>query len=91
MIHHRHMQYAPPGFPSNYSGMGAPGDDAGGINTTNVTIWAGLSVASTALCAYHGYKRNNSVGWAIAWGLLGGLFPIISPAVAVAQGFGKRA
>ncbi len=50
-----------------------------------------LQLASIGASAYHGYKRNNSVGWAIGWGLLGGLFPIITPAVAFAQGFGKRA
>ena len=53
------------------------------------TAWAVASVASTGLSAYHGYKRNNSVGWAIVWGLLGGAFPIITPAVAFAQGFGE--
>lgn len=50
-----------------------------------------IEVASIAASAYHGYKRNNSTGWAIWWGLMGGLFPIITPAIAVAQGFGKRA
>ena len=50
-----------------------------------------LQVASIGASAYHGYKRNNSVGWAVWWGLMGGLFPIITPAVGVAQGFGKRA
>jgi len=51
------------------------------------TFWAAASIVSTGLSAYHGYKRNDSVGWAVAWGLLGGLFPIITPAVAFAQGF----
>lgn len=51
-----------------------------------------LSAASLGASAYHGYRRNRgSVGWAIAWGLLGGLFPIITPAVALAQGFAKPA
>ena len=52
--------------------------------------WTAAALASTAAGAYHGYKRNQSVGWAIAWALLGGLFPIIVPAIALAQGFGKR-
>lgn len=52
--------------------------------------WWILSAASVGLSAYHGYRRNNSVGWAIVWGLLGGIFPIITPAVAFAQGFGRR-
>jgi hypothetical protein len=50
-----------------------------------------LSTASMAASAYHGYKRNESVGWALAWGLAGAVFPIITPVIAVAQGFGKRA
>jgi len=52
--------------------------------------WTAASIAGTAAGAYHGYKRNDSVGWAIAWGLLGGLFPIIVLPLAYAQGFGKR-
>lgn len=50
-----------------------------------------LTAASAGVSAYHGYKRNNSVGWAIAWGVLGSIFPVITPAVALAEGFGKRA
>jgi hypothetical protein len=52
-------------------------------------IGTALLTASTALCTYHGYKRNDSVGWALAWGILGGMFPIIAPVVAVAQGFAE--
>lgn len=40
--------------------------------------------------AYHGYKRNESVGWAIGWALLGSIFPIVVIPVAFAQGLGKR-
>jgi hypothetical protein len=52
-------------------------------------IWSALSIASSAASAYHGYKRNNSVGWALWWGFMGGLFPVITPAIALAQGFSK--
>lgn len=55
-----------------------------------------LSLVSAGLSAYHGYKRHQrydggdrALGSAIVWGFLGGLFPIITPAVAVAQGFGQ--
>ncbi len=48
-----------------------------------------LSIAGAATGAYHGYKRDRSVGWAIAWGLLGGAFPIVTIPVSIAQGFGK--
>lgn len=52
--------------------------------------YTALSVAGTASGAYHGYKRNRgSVGWAIGWGLLGGIFPFITIPVSLAQGFGK--
>lgn len=50
-----------------------------------------LSAAGVAAGAYHGYKRNNSVGWAVGWALLGGMFPFITIPVSLAQGFGKRA
>jgi hypothetical protein len=54
-------------------------------------FWAYLAAVSSALSAYHGYKRNLSVPWAVGWGLAGALFPVITPAVALAQGFGRRA
>lgn len=52
--------------------------------------YAIAGLAGTAIGAYHGYKRNDSVGWAIGWALLGGLFPVIVIPVAFAQGIGKR-
>lgn len=51
--------------------------------------WWFLSTASMAASAYHGYKRNESIGWALGWGFLGSIFPIITPVVAIAQGFAK--
>jgi hypothetical protein len=60
------------------------------VQTIAVIGWA-LTLGGTAAGAYHGYKRNNSLGWAIGWALLGGLFPVITLSVAAAQGFGKRA
>jgi hypothetical protein len=52
-------------------------------------VWGTLATASFAASVYHGYKRNDSVGWAIGWGVLGALFPVITPTIAVAQGFAK--
>lgn len=69
---------------SGYSGLGASE-----LNVMS-SFWALAAIASSGASAYHGYKRNNSIGWAIAWGLLGGIAPVITPAVAVAQGFGER-
>ena len=55
-----------------------------------VTVGKVGSLSGVVLGAYHGYKRNNSVGWAIGWALLGGMFwPFVIP-VAFAQGIGKR-
>jgi hypothetical protein len=51
--------------------------------------WGILATASFAASVYHGYKRNDSVGWAIGWGVLGAIFPVITPTIAVAQGFAK--
>lgn len=59
-------------------------------NSTRNTVWGVLSAVSSMASGYHGYKRNNSVGWGVAWFVLGGLFPVITPTVALAQGFGKR-
>ena len=59
------------------------------INPTWAAIWGVAATASFAACVYHGYKRNDSVGWAIGWGALALLFPVVTPVIAVAQGFGK--
>jgi hypothetical protein len=39
--------------------------------------------------AYHGYKRNKSVLWAVAWSVGGWLSPLFTNAIAVAQGYSK--
>lgn len=63
-------------------------DASGRINYP--LIWGIASTVSMAASAFHGYRRNQSIGWAIWWGLMGGVFPILTPVVALAQGFGKR-
>lgn len=40
--------------------------------------------------AYHGYKRNQSYGWAIGWSIFGSFLPFLAIPIALAQGFGKR-
>lgn len=47
-------------------------------------------IAGAAVGAYHGYKRNDSVGWAIVWSLLGSVAPVVVIPVAYAQGIGKH-
>lgn len=53
-------------------------------------LWGALSVASAAASGYHGYRRNKSIGWGVVWFGLGALFPVITPTIALAQGFGKE-
>ena len=52
-----------------------------------------LNLALIAGCAYHGYKRNETVGGALKWAawpfFLGYVGGGVALAVAVAQGFGK--
>ncbi len=52
-------------------------------------VWGVLSTLSFAASVYHGYKRNDSLGWGIWWGFMGAVFPVITPTIALAQGFGK--
>jgi hypothetical protein len=48
-----------------------------------------LSTVGMGMAAFHGYRRNNSVGWALAWGFLGLWFPVITNVIAVAEGYAK--
>lgn len=57
---------------------------------TMVKIYSVFGLAAAATGAYHGYRRNESVGWAVGWFLLGSIFPFVSVPVMLAQGFGKR-
>lgn len=61
---------------------------AAAASTLGTVMTVAGTIASGAL-AYHGYKRNNSIGWAVGWFLLGGLFWPIAVPVALAQGFAK--
>lgn len=60
------------------------------FNSPTWQLYRAASFVSAPVCAYHGYKRNNSIAWALWWSLMGGLFPIFTPVIAVAQGFGKE-
>lgn len=53
------------------------------------TFYAVAGPVSAGLSAYHGYRRDGTVLSALLWALLGGAFPIVVPAIALAQGFGK--
>lgn len=58
-------------------------------SAAKIAIWGTLSTASMIVSTYHGYRRNNSLPWALWWGLMGAVFPIITPTIAVAEGFAK--
>lgn len=59
--------------------------------TAQVAVpWALLSGISMVASTWHGYRRNRTVGWALWWGLMGAMFPIITPTIGLAQGWGKR-
>lgn len=55
------------------------------------TVWGIAGTVAMGALAYHGYKRNNSIGWALVWGVFGGLIWPLTVPIALAQGFGKRA
>ena len=58
---------------------------------TESTAFTVLRMVSVGLSAYHGVRRNNgSLGWGLWWGFAGGVAPVVTPAFAFAQGFGKR-
>jgi hypothetical protein len=66
-------------------------DDTAAVATSAFLIaYYALSAAGTAIGAYHGWKRDESVGWAIGWALLGGIAPFIVIPVAFAQGMSKK-
>jgi hypothetical protein len=48
-----------------------------------------LSIAGAVGGAYHGYKRNQSAGWAFGWLVFGSVMPIFAIPLALAQGFGQ--
>lgn len=63
---------------------------AGIYGGTRSAFWDWASFIGAGVGVYHGYKRNEKIGWALLWGFFGALTPIITIPVALAQGFGKR-
>jgi hypothetical protein len=74
---------------SYMSGMAGLSDDTSSGMSTAEIIFGIISTASAAVSGYHGYKRNDSLGWGIAWFVLGGLFPVLTPTIAFAEGYAK--
>lgn len=60
------------------------------LGTTASTISEGGALAGTMAGAYHGYKRNGSIGMAIVWALAGGIFWPVAIPIMFVQGFGKK-
>jgi hypothetical protein len=54
-------------------------------------IYSLVAVVAGGASAYHGYKRNDSLGWAIVWYIMGAWFPFFTLPIAIAQGYAKRA
>lgn len=65
-----------------------PNERLGPVAQSLVDVYPVLAAAGMAVGAYHGYKRDRSVGWAIGWGFLGGMFPYFVIPIALAQGIG---
>ena len=61
------------------------------LSVPTIGFWSVASLASAIVSARHGYYRNHrSTGWALAWGALGLVFPILTPGWAVfVQGYAK--
>lgn len=89
------QNYGALGYPTSgqdYGAMGyaASSQDYGALGGALNTIYGLAGLAGAGLGAYHGYKRNNdSIGWAVGWGLFGSVLPILAIPIAVAQGIGK--
>lgn len=82
------------GAPEYISGVGdyvAVGDTTSAIEKIDdaVHTGAGRTVAMAAN-AFHGYRRNGSIMWALAWAALGYTAPVITTVIATAQGFGHK-
>ncbi len=80
-------------FPKPATGGGG-GTSGGGGSKPGVSVgkvvYGAVAVASTAVCVYHGTKRNDSVGWGLGWGLFGFLLGPIAVVAAFAQGLGEK-
>lgn len=81
---------------SGLHGLGQNGDGevVRAPNAPRDTLAGILSVAgalSIPVLAYHGYARNESIGWALVWGVFGSLFWPVTVPIALAQGYGRRA
>lgn len=76
-----------PSWPNPDQPVSGAGD---AVASTMNTVYAAASLIGATSGAYHGYKRNQSVGWAIGWFVFGGLLPFLSVPIMFAEGFAER-
>jgi hypothetical protein len=86
----------PGGKPTQLVGLGrlaqmTPEEEQATVQGLAAGVAITLGVVGAAASAYHGYKRNDSLGWAATWGVLGWFFPVPTVAYAAGQGFAKPA
>lgn len=85
------MDVAPaPLQPTQASLSVTPNGNGFRVNTGFGVSWALISGVSGLASLWHGYRRNNALGWGLMWGAMGVLFPVVTPVVGLAQGWGKR-
>jgi len=61
------------------------------VGGTVAIVHSILRPVSAIVSGIHGYRRNHeSWGAALGWAALGFLFPVITPVVALAQGYAKE-
>ena len=65
-------------------------ESLGGVVETYRPIIIAASLTGAIAGAYHGYKRNDSVGWALGWSVLGSFLPFLTIPLSIAQGFGQK-
>lgn len=71
-------------------GVAALGLIGAGFYRSAVSGLGALALVSAGASAYHGVKRHDgSWVWGAWWGTAGAMFPVITPVIAVAQGYAK--
>ena len=68
-------------------GRPTPSIQVGQFNagTVGKAVMGPIGLAASLAMIYHGYKRNDSILWGLAWGLTG----LLGVPFALAQGFGE--
>lgn len=70
--------------------VGAVTTTAPALSPGATALYSAFALGTTVAGTYHGYKRNNSAGWALGWGLFSSVLPIIALPIMLAQGFAQK-